>query len=897
MNSKRQVETAKAFAALFAAVLMLMVMPTTIAQSNGQEAVSIIGGVEPLVEVTNTVSAAISSPTLDSFSEPVLLNQTITWNADGTTTLADDLGRTFSIGIDKNDGSFKLLRAGDVVVQRITGKGISYDITWTPVAEENGQVEKYKFAIVGQTEKPHKIKLPVYTENEKLRVHGNKILSSNSLDAVNATQTVDGIGIDWSDAVSAGYNMGFEVKNRAIVVDVVNSFNVDPTTVDTISATLSPATTDYFEGEKRMVNALGTVYVFYYDGVNIVYKYSTDGGSTWSSKLSSASGTVNGDAHRWTVVNTKVGTTNYITILYFKQNGANTDFYAKRGTTSGGSITWNAATFLFSQPNSSGCGSDDVCAAVTASTAVTSGNIFAAFRYLPSGASTYKYQIRVSADGGLGWSTSNPGTLAEQDSGSATRISMAMTNLASGRMLFAYGKFTATEITYRTFTGTSWSAESSTSGAGMTASTVKQLSADSDTSNVGYVAYLVNAPPSTVKLAKWTSTGSFSGFETPPSGSLTHALPSISIGTENFVHIYTIASSKIYETRKVAGTWQSPQTNFGTTFTSPNQLTAGFSRAAGVWLEGAASPWTIRYDQLTLTIDPGYGCGSKNWGVGYWQMDSNPPPVPVFGRDINCNPVTTLVGRSNYVQLQASNAATVTESYEDSQQGCSPWRTCDDHETPVGGTIVNAQQHNANFPTWANALSCSTSCNLPADLEYRLQNQFLWMADSVSKPVASGAHGYVLTNIWFVDPAAGTTTDGLSWKRILVIDLPNTIVFNSAGSWQYEAHSIGSQDSSKYYTYNATLDQTVFHISIVMGSGTTAGAWHDTGNTPLYQYIKTAFTSSYPGPNGNLVPNTLRAQALWKLFDIENGVSIQDGTGTANNKFKAAYSMGRLSYN
>ena len=892
----------KVITALFAAILMLLGMPLTMPQSNGQQASSVLSGAGSLVEATDSVGAFISSPTPDSFGESFLLNQTITWHTDGTTTLADDLGRSFSFGIDQSDGSFKLLHNDGVVVQRVTGNGLSYDITWTPIVNENGDVEKYKFTIVGQSEKAHKIRLPVYTENEKLHVKGNRVLSSDNFDAVNATGTVDGIGIDWSDAVSAGYDMDFDVKNKAIVVDVGKTFNIDPTTVDTTSSTLSPPTTDYYEGEKRMVSVAGTVYVFYFGGTNISYKYSTDGGTTWSLKFSPPTGAVNGDTYRWTVVNTKIGSTDYITLLYFKQNGVNTDFYGLRGSSTGGIISWGTAQVIFNKANSSACGSDDVCAAVTASTA-TNGNIFAAFRYLPSGASTYKYQIRVSTDGGFGWSTSNTGTLSEQDSASSTRISMAITNLASGRMLFVYGKYGTTELTYRTFSGTSWGAETPTSGAGMTANTVKQVSADSDTSNVGYVAYLINAPPSTVKLAKWTSTGSFSAFETPPSGSLTHYLPSISIGIDNFVHIYTIASSKIYETRKVAGSWQSPQTNFGTTFTSPNQLTSGFSRAAGVWLEGTASPWTIKYDQLTLSIDPGYGCGYRNWGVGYWQMDSNPPPLPVFGKKTDCvNPEgPALQGRQNYVQLYASNAAGVTESYEDSQQGCSPWRTCDDHETPTTGNIRNAQQHNANFPTYTDLPPafnhCATSCNLRADLEYRLQNQFLWSADAISKPVAAGAHGYVLTNIWFVDPAGGITTDGLSWKHILVMDLPNTIVKNNLGSWQYESHTPGTQDSTPYYTYDSAKDQTTFHISIVMGSGSSSSTWYDTGNVALYNYIKTAFTTPYPGPLGSKTPNSLNAQSNWKLFDLENGVSVQDGTGTPGNTFKAAYSMGRLSYN
>jgi len=892
----------KVLTALFAAILMLLAMPFTMLQSNGQQATSVLSGAGSLVEATDSVGTFISSPTPDSFGEPILLNQTITWHTDGTTTLADDLGRSFSFGIDQSDGSFKLLHNNGVVVQRVTGNGLSYDITWTPIVNENGDVEKYKFTIIGQSDNAKKLRLPIITDSKKLGIYGNRILATTNELSTNGTAAgPDGIGIDWSDAISSGYKMNFNAATRAIEVDVGRSFNIDPTTVDTISVALSPGTTDYYEGEKRVVNVLGTVYAFYYDSANIVYKYSLNGGNTWSSPITSGSGLLNGDSYRWTVVSTLVGSTNYITLLYYKQNGANTDFYAKRATSSGGGLTWVSATLLFSVANNSGCGTGNVCAAAAGSKA-TNGNIFAAFRYLPSGASSYKYQIRVSTDGGQTWPINNPGTLSEQNSADSNRIEMALTDLASGKMLFVYAKYTTTELTYRVWSGTSWGGELTTSGAGMTANTVKQISADSGPANTAFVAYLVAAPPSTIKVAKWNSGGSFSIFETPPSGSLTHALPSISNDLSGtIVHIYSIASGKVYETRKVAGSWQSPQTNFGTTFTSPNQLTSGFTRAAGLWLEGTSAPWTIKFDQLTLSVDPGFGCGYRNWGVGNWQ--DNNPPLPIFGKHTDCVTVlSTLAGRSNYVQMYASNGAGVTESYEDAQQGCSPWLTCDTAETGVN--IRNALQSNTNFPIKTDPL-CNTSCNLPADLEYRMQNQFLWITDGVSKPISTGAHGYVLTNIWFVDKNTPKTPAG-SWKNVLVMDLPNTILYNNAGTWDDEAgHAIGSHDSSPYWGPNSNdCDQRIFHISTVIGSSSLSGTWYDTGNVALYNYIKEAFDTPFPPsttpgcpapPPGSITPSSLNPQSTWKFFDIEQGVSVQGST--SGNTLEAAYSMGRLSYN
>jgi hypothetical protein len=150
----------------------------------------------------------------------------------------------------------------------------------------------------------------------------------------------------------------------------------------------------------------------------------------------------------------------------------------------------------------------------------------------------------------------------------------------------------------------------------MSAGTIKQISADSDTSNSPYVAYLTGGNSGTLKVATWTNTGTFQTFETADN-TKSHTLPSITIPRDNIVRIYTISGGRIYETKRINGVWQAPADAFGitTSFDSPNELTAGIKSNAGLWEEGTAfnvmfgttiiNPYTAigkHYPSLTVSV-------------------------------------------------------------------------------------------------------------------------------------------------------------------------------------------------------------------------------------------------------------------------------------------------------
>lgn len=631
-------------AAIMVASSLLVVIPSGFGQQ--VNALSITTS-EPLTPSTTAITKSFTYPTLQFKGQTVAsLTETITWNIDGTTKVSDSRGYQYTIAIPSSQGNFSLFQNSTVIDQKVISNNLSYDIFWKPVTNVNGYVDKYKFTIAGTSIAGSTILLSLNGGNY-FEANGNRFLvtetaaninnslsiatldksfnwtatgplaiaRANSTSSQISTQSslplLDGLGLDWSDAVAAGYSIKFDKSTLVLSISVGKSFSIDPTTIATISQQESPQTGDYFEGEIRMVH-LGntTVYAFYYDGSNIVYKTSTDWGQTWSSTTTSTgSGTLASDTYRWNLVGTVVSKTTYFDILYWSPSGSNMNFYAIRGTVGSSSITWSSPVLLGYTAANSLCGTGGACAAVAAS-ADTNGNIYAAFSWLSGGASTYSYEIIKSTDGGLTWSTS----LAQVNGVSANRPTLSMVGLSSGKMLFAYALYETGEFSYRIFDGTSWGAVQTTSSSGMTANTVKEDSASGNQGNGGYIAYLTGGTSGTLKLANWTNTGSPVSFQTADS-TLSHALPSIRVTYNGDIHITTLANNLIYDTKNVNGKWVAPFNPHGTTFSSPNQLTAATPHASSLgamWTEGSASPWTLKIDilapgfvdKVTTTISP-----------------------------------------------------------------------------------------------------------------------------------------------------------------------------------------------------------------------------------------------------------------------------------------------------
>lgn len=376
-------------------------------------------------------------------------------------------------------------------------------------------------------------------------------------------------------------------------------------------------TYDFYDGEKKAVHFGENIFAFYYDFSNIAYKASPDNGTTWGPAQSTNSGIIstNDGNFMWTTLHAEdAGGTEHIVLLYYTTSGNSSTFYAKHGTVSGTSISWDPAAPLFSVPAAKICGSEACGAAV--GSADSSGNLFDAMRWYSAYSGTYHYEIWESKDDGRTWQ----GIVGDTDTRDGYRNSMSLAPLADGKMLFVDALYDRPELSYSVFNGGSWSTTFETSGAGL-GSGPKQISAASNSTGFAFVAFGAGGPPGTLRMGTWNNdTGLFQSFETADS-TLKHALPAITV-TPGIIRIYSVANGIVYETDKVNGAWDSPQATFGARFSTPDQLTSLDSVTGALWTEGPYTNYTLKYGDtpskssysLTVTSQDSY----KNALLGFY---------------------------------------------------------------------------------------------------------------------------------------------------------------------------------------------------------------------------------------------------------------------------------------
>jgi hypothetical protein len=372
----------------------------------------------------------------------------------------------------------------------------------------------------------------------------------------------------------------------------------------TTSSQNSPGKGDQYEGEKRVVPSYHdglTLFAFYYDTANggIVQKTSTNGGNTWSSLTSLNTGTIVSDSYRWSVVSTTYQGTQYIYVLYWIQGNPDTQnhhFKFMRGTvaSNGKSISsWSSPVDLGYTAAHSTCGTGGACAAVVATTD-SNGVIYAAFRYKPGGQNNYYFSIKYSNNGGFDWFDS----WSHTDIGNTWAPTMALTSLGSGKMLWAYAFYNSGTLNYKVYTpGSGWTSYS-TAISGWPTTAYKQMSADYDpTTGKAYIAYVSGGTSGTLKVARFSASDPdyFEATETANSFFTNHELPSITTTPDGIVQIYTISGNTILETVKLNDGWTPATNTYGSSMTSPNQLTASIWYPGAMWREGTASPYSIKY--------------------------------------------------------------------------------------------------------------------------------------------------------------------------------------------------------------------------------------------------------------------------------------------------------------
>ncbi len=363
--------------------------------------------------------------------------------------------------------------------------------------------------------------------------------SFNNPDDLTATTVLNGqTAALWKEGASAPYNVIFGLLHHGIIEHSTTIQN-------------SPAYADYFEGERRVAeNSNGTLFAFYYDGSNIVYKRSFDNGHSWSAAgTSTGTGALASDSFRWTISYGQYNGTDRLVLLYYTVSGSNTNFYQKTFNALDSGLQLISTVNSFSAPNDASCSPTGTCAAAAGSFDADS-TFYAAYRWKSGG--TWHYKILKSLDGGSTWSTS----LDTNDvTSTSNRFPITVTLLGSKRMLFAYTTYESPNISYRIFNGTVWGSTNTVS-AGISANTVKQIS--SGTVNVmsssgeitAYVAFLASGNQGTLKVAVFSSNGNFLGIETADS-TIVHWLPSISVTGDGIMHVYSLYNNVIYDTQKI----------------------------------------------------------------------------------------------------------------------------------------------------------------------------------------------------------------------------------------------------------------------------------------------------------------------------------------------------------
>ena len=584
---------------------------------------------EPLVPTNSSVTKSVTSPTLTFEGMPdTQLTMTLTWNPDGSTVVQDSRGYRYVLSIPASEGQFSLWQNSTVVDQRVIGKEKNYDIFWSSVPNPAGYTDRFKFFIAGKSANDTTINLAIddgdnfsLIKDGKLEViHASSPSNSDgpldfgknisdSLNAGERSYEPEGLELDWSDARASGYQVQFDPATSTLSIPVAGgerAFVIDPYTVGGTNTFISPEIGNYFEGQTRIVSTNNTrLNAFYYDSSNIVYRTSDDKGHTWSSAISLGTGTVASDKHRWSVLHYIKDGQEHINVIYMHVVGSDTVFYSKAGTVTSpdADIDWDSPIEIDNTTVNSSCISASGSCVAVAAAADTNGTIYAAFRFVSSGATHFSYEIMSSTDGGGDWEASLP----EVGGISIFRPAITITSLDGGNMLFAYSKYDSADLYYRVFNGTSWSSVRTITGTGMAASTFKQLSsAAADNSHqAAYIAYTnVTSTGGILKVAKFAVNGTFLSAETADS-TLRHNLPSIFARANGDLVVLSVANGRVYETRKDDGVWQIPFNPFGTSFTSLDQLSGATvmnDTVAALWRESTGSPYNVRFDLIENRI-------------------------------------------------------------------------------------------------------------------------------------------------------------------------------------------------------------------------------------------------------------------------------------------------------
>jgi hypothetical protein len=299
----------------------------------------------------------------------------------------------------------------------------------------------------------------------------------------------------------------------------------------------------------------------------------------------------------------------------------------------------------------------------------------------------------------------------------------------------------------------------------------------------------------------------------------------------------------------------------------------------------------------TVTFDPGFGCGTKYWGVkNYQNKVSEDASIPTFGRlstDCTDNLEAPAIPESsggirNYARLHAEtlNPSDQSIAWQAAFQGADPWGV---NATKDGQASVD----NNLFP-------------LSAQLNYTLDVSYLWLDDDNSRPqdVYDNLKGNILVDLWFAEDdnnnnnPLSNESNQQQPTSMLVIDLALANLENVNGRWRQDPFLWEGVQYYKPYAERKNNGQLVYYYNIVIDvDGKDPGVWYNLSSTQypksLDQIIYDAFSYNYAFNDGSHAPTIMRHN--FNLVDIEAGAEVWNDI-EASGELTASFSLCNLSY-
>jgi hypothetical protein len=342
-----------------------------------------------------------------------------------------------------------------------------------------------------------------------------------------------------------------------------------------VSVIATDANTFRDECQRKLVFDGTYWWCFYYDGSNIVYKYSSNG-VNWSAKVSTGSGAI-GDANFDVYIR---GST--VALCWGDTVATNRPIRFKKGTISGTTISWNATV------DTGGRGRYTVCVAVAID---TNNYYYVAF----NGQDNYYPTVRRSTDGTT-WSQVFQGS---RSSAGQSAFAFILVPLSAGKLLFLFPYYDYNgRIDYAYFNGTSWSSQQNVAKTIKSGAKFDVIAAcGRDTDDV----HVIRLDDSNhVQYCKYTYPTTWSN-DTSLESANTDTYPNIGMLSNDTLFAYYIYGGVIRR-RIYTTSWGNEQTPFGTSFTSPAYPIAERNKSSttqiGVaWMEGSTSPYTLKFSQ------------------------------------------------------------------------------------------------------------------------------------------------------------------------------------------------------------------------------------------------------------------------------------------------------------